>query len=114
MEKNINYRIILCFTTRKFPKMVNLNEEELFLGYDYAYPGGSYYSAVLSDVASKRIPEFNKYKLNKYGLFDTLEELTKFIDERKAIKDNSIDYDFEEGDFIIYKLYELKVNLNIV
>ena len=107
-ERNINYRIILCFTNRQYPKMINNDAEGIFLGYDYVYSGGSYYSAVLNDVISKRIPKFQKYRLNDYGLFDSIEELTEFVEDRNIIKENSVDYDIEDGDFIVYKLYETK------
>ncbi len=80
-----------------------------FLGYDYAYSGGSYYSAVLNDIVSKRIEEFSNIRLNKNGLFESYEEISKFIEARNRIKNYISDMVIEDGDFIIYKLCEIKI-----
>ena len=105
---NIKFKILACVTERPFPQMV-LEERVKFLGYDYAYSGGSYYSAVLNDVVSKRIPQFLGISLNKYGLFDTYEEINAFVYNRKFLENsNGLQSEYmEEGDFIIYKLYEV-------
>lgn len=106
--KKIKFRIILCYTTRENPKANDENVQAEFLGYDYAYSGGSYYSAVSNDVVSKRIAIFEKFKLNSNGLFESEEDVKEFIVERNKLKQNSTDLYFEDGDFIIYKLYDLK------
>lgn len=52
---------------------------------------------------------WEEFDLNKYGLFEKYEEIVDFIKKRKEIqkiKKNQEIY-LEEGDFIIYKLYEL-------
>lgn len=109
-KNNVNYRILLCMTEKNQPKM-KLPEEDniIFLGYDYAYTGGSYYSAVLNDIISKRIPQFSKMKLNENGLFKTYEDIIDFISLRESIKKTSYMQDnlFEKGDFTVYKLYEI-------
>ena len=82
-----------------------------FLGYDYAYSGGSYYSAVLNDIIAKRILQFANIQMNKYGLFETYERVKEFINLRESMKKVECfqkEY-LEEGDFVIYKLYEVKI-----
>ena len=109
MVKNIKFRVILCYTTRENPKANDVKKQTTFLGYDYAYSGGSYYSAVSNDVVSRRIAIFEKFKLNSNGLFESEEDIIEFIAERNKLKQNSTDSYFEDGDFIIYKLYNLKI-----
>lgn len=105
----IEFKILLCSTSRKEPKLqkVELGIGEKILGYDYAYSGGSYYSCILNDIISRRIEEFSSFHLNKNGLFDSYEEVEAFRQCReKLIKANN-NYEFEEGDFIIYKITEI-------
>jgi len=108
-EKKIKFRIILCYTTRENPIIKDDNLPTIFLGYDYAYSGGSYYSAVFSDVVSREMAVFAKFKLNSYGLFGSEEEIVEFISERNKAIQSSAGFEFEDGDFIVYKLYELKI-----
>lgn len=111
-KKNIKYRIIACITEKKLPKMVLSTETDMiFLGYDYAYSGGSYYSAVLNDIISKRIQQFSSIKLNSFGLFESHQEIMDFINLRRYMKKKECNQEeyLEEGDFITYKLYELKI-----
>ena len=115
-KENINYRILLCMTTKNMPQMVLTKELNMnFLGYDYADSGGSYYSAVLNDVISKRIPQFIDIHLNEYGLFETYESIMNFIKHRESLKKMECSQKkyLEEGDFVIYKLYEIKDFLQI-
>lgn len=111
LQENVNYRILVCITEKKFPQMMlEIGKDIVFLGYDYAYSGGSYYSAILNDIISKRIPQFSDIKLNNNGLFESYEEVVNFIDFRDSIKRNECpqtEY-LEDGEFVIYKLYELK------
>lgn len=51
--------------------------ECLELGFDYAYPGGSYYSCVFNDIG--RIPELKDMSLNEFGLLSSIEEVKKII-----------------------------------
>lgn len=109
-KENIMYKSILCVTEKIFPQMTLLLDANIkFLGYDYAYPGGSYYSAILNDVIPKRIPEFIDIKLNSCGLFDTYEAVMEFVNLRKRLqgKKTVVTEYLEEGDFVIYKLYEI-------
>ncbi len=106
----IKYRVLLCSTCKENPKMINsMTGDGEFLGYDYAYSGGSYYSAVLNDIVSQRIKEFSNIRLNKNGLFESYEEISKFIADRNRIKNYISDIVIEDGDFIIYKLCEIKI-----
>ncbi len=104
-RSGIEFRMLLCETERTLPQLGQKKWEQKFIGYDYAYSGGSYYSAVLNDICSQRINEMNSIKLNKYGLFENIEELKHFIAKRKELYESNLD--IEEGDFIIYKLYEI-------
>lgn len=110
-EKNIEYRILLCETEKQFPQF-DFKGKLRFIGYDYAYAGGSYYSAVLNDVVSQRIPEFRGFKLNEHGMFETILEVERFVLQRTEMrnsknKTNRISENYlEEGDFTIFKLYE--------
>lgn len=111
-DKNIDYRVLLCVTERKFPQIVlPTASKKIFLGYDYAYSGGSYYSAVANDIIPLRRPEFARMQVNGYGLFETYEQITDFINLRTTLKQYECNHKqyLEEGDFIIYKLYEMDI-----
>lgn len=105
----IKFKILLCFTDRNYPLIseFKLGKFEKYLGYDYAYSGGSYYySCILNDIISKRIKEFENIKLNENGLFDSYEEINSFISYREELILKK-KYDFEFGDFIIYKIKQV-------
>lgn len=105
----IDIRLILCETTCDFPQYCASNLELEFLGYDYAYPGDDYYSAIYYDICTGRIKEFHDMKLNKNGLFDTEEEIDAFIQKREYLKDVYKEGTFESGIFVKYKLYEINI-----
>lgn len=111
-ERNIEYRVLACIAEKELPQMeLSMEKNMVFLGYDYAYSGGSYYSAVLNEILTKRIPSFSQISLNSYGLFETYEQIVYFINQRKAIKGKECtqkEY-LEEGDFTVFKLYELRI-----
>lgn len=109
-SNNIRFRMLLCETEKKYPVMEVPLWNKKFIGYDYAYLGGSYYSSVLNDICSRRINEFAKIKLNEYGLFEKMEQLEDFIFRRKKYCHNSKKGIIEEGDFIIYKLHEIFID----
>jgi len=115
LSKNIKYRVLACMTEREFPQMMSETKLNMFfLGYDYAYSGGSYYSAVLNDIISKRILEFTHIKLNSNGLFDSFEEILDFVNLRNKIKKEKTETKcsqaeyIEDGDYVIYKLFEVR------
>ena len=104
-EQNINFRLLLCETEKDLPIFDSTDIiDKKFLGYDYAYPGGSYYSAVYNDFVLRKFDEFSGIKLNENGLLLSEEDLDNFIKLRTDLKDK---YSFENGDFIKYKLYEV-------
>lgn len=107
----IDFRILLCATSRSFPSIekIELGKIGEILGYDYADSGGSYYSCILNDILSKRIEEFKKIRVNKNGLFDTYEEAEEFGEYRKKLISSNSGYDFEEGDYIVYKIAEIYI-----
>lgn len=107
-ELNIEYRVILCETEKSYP-IVKPEYPTLFLGYDYAYTGGSYYSCVYNDLYERRVTEFEMMQLNKNGLFDTEEDIKKFINKRNDLKQKYNESRFEKGDFIIYRLSEVMI-----
>ncbi|EOS41586.1 hypothetical protein C809_04244 [Lachnospiraceae bacterium MD335] len=106
---NVDIRLVLCVTTLSFPQYNASNLELEFLGYDYAYPGGIYYSAIYNDIIYDRIKEFHNIKLNKNGLFDSEEELDAFIQKREDLKKVYKKGMFESGVFVKYKLYEIDI-----
>lgn len=111
-DRDIEYRLLLCMTDRDLPRMTLSTEMNLyFLGYDYAYAGGSYYSAILNDIISRRIPAFYNVQLNSYGLFETYTGVISFVNARQKIKrvECSKKEYLEDGDYVIYKLYEVKM-----
>ena len=104
---HIKFRILLCETEKEKPKIQKIVWNFRFIGYDYAYLGGSYYSAVLNDICSGRIEQFKDYILNSNGLFDNITDLKDFISKREHYKRQYGNQLIEEGDFVIYKLYEI-------
>ena len=109
LKLGIEYKVLLCSTTKKEPRLQShdLGRIGNVLGYDYAYSGGSYYSCVLNDILSGRIQEFREVRLNENGLFESYEEAEAFKLFRDRIKSMNSSYEFEEGDFIIYKITEV-------
>lgn len=107
----IPFRVLLCATNRQQPVLDTTDfcfvEKEL--GYDVAYSGGSYYSCVLNDVVSGRIPEFQCIRLNDNGLFSSYEEAEAFLKQREELEKATTEYIFEKGDYVIYKLMEVVV-----
>jgi len=109
IKKGIDFNIFLCSTYKEKPLLGDAKLGKLgnVLGYDYAYTGGSYYSCILNDIVSERIRDFEKFKLNKNGLFNTYEEAEEFSIFREKIKSIGSENDLEEGDFVIYKITEV-------
>lgn len=106
-KENIKFRMLLCETDMPKPELAAITWNYKFIGYDYAYPGGSYYSAVFNDVCSQRIEQFKGFKLNHCGLFEDIDGIGEFIALRKRLACQDKDLTFEKGDFVIYKLYEI-------
>ena len=108
LKKNqMKYRILLCETNMAKPMFQECLTATEFLGFDYAYAGGSFYSCINSDIISKRIPELINIQLNKSGLFENERELFDFIQRREELSVQYPERIFEKGDFIVYKLSEV-------
>jgi hypothetical protein len=111
LKIGIEFRVLLCSTCKNSPQIekIGIENQSHTLGFDYAYSGGSYYSCVLNDIISKRIKEFGQIKLNENGLFNTYKEAEEFSLFRNHLKSIYKDYNFEEGDFVIYKIIEMHI-----
>jgi len=109
---NINkmrYRILFCKTELCDPLVeTQINYFLKFIGYDYAYAGGSYYSCVKNDLVFRKFTELSKIVLNSNGLINDKKQMDLFIKLRTDLisKYNNL---FEVGDFIVYKLYEVSI-----
>ena len=112
LENNKSIRILYCETNAEnlmFDETLNIfTKLGRFLGFDYAYGGDDFYSCVLNDLICR--PELfkeNSY-LNEYGLLSSEYSSQQFISERNILKKESKDpYLFENGDYIIYKIFEV-------
>lgn len=86
-----SHEIVKCeiFPLECSPTLQRLNDAN-FLGYDLAYAGGDYYSAVLNGIglhhnSHYRLLEKYRPSLNKFGLFDHPELALQYIEDfRKA------------------------------
>ncbi len=106
-DKLIDYRIVLCCTEKDLPEILSVQwKEKKFIGYDYAYPGGDYYSAVFNELHFNRYKEYENIELNEFGLLGNEQELNKYLSIRKKLEDSGCD--LEKGDFLIYKLFEVR------
>ena len=79
-----------------------------FLGYDYAYPSGSYYSAVANDVLNPRGCLFSRWKkqLNQYGLMSSMEQIDGFKNDRLlSQRDLSDRISIEHGNFVTFRIF---------
>ena len=61
----------------------------------------------MNDICSGRIEQFKDYILNSNGLFENITDLKDFISKREHYKRQYGNQLIEEGDFVIYKLYEI-------
>jgi hypothetical protein len=110
LKANIQFEILFCKTNKQVPSY-NLDIEKQvtrnlgFIGFDYAYSGGSFYSCVFSDLHSNRVSGLFDIKLNKYGLINSEEELINFIRRREELITKDEEGLFETGEFTIYKLW---------
>ncbi|MBP5433043.1 hypothetical protein [Ruminococcus sp.] len=102
-KRNIKYRLLLCETDVPYPRFDCPEFKKTFLGYDYAYPSGDNYSAVYNEIPYV----FHQFQLNQYGLFQTREEIEKYIAERERFKLTQPPLTLEVGEFVIFKLHEI-------
>lgn len=103
----VGYRMLLCETDLPRPAMGDLGLECDFLGYDCAWPGGDYCSAVLCDLVGGRVPELSDVPLNANGLIPTREAAEAFLWRRERLKARCPESSFEGGDFVVCRLSEV-------
>lgn len=102
--------IILCESLISVPELKINKKACQFLGYDYAYKGGSFYSGVLNDLCFERIVEMKEIALNQFGLCASMDELNSYIQKRSELKLIMPQHTFEDGDFTVYKLWKWDFN----
>jgi hypothetical protein len=113
-DNAISYRLLLCETNRAYPSIVLENKVKLLpLGFDYAYPGGDYYSCLKNDILAHRIGEFFDIRLNENGLFQHEHEILDFVAQRTKLETLYPQGTFEKGDFVIYRLSEVILGQNV-
>ena len=100
----IEYRLILCESDIPRPTMELPPCEKEFLGYDYTYVGGDYYSAVFSEVPAV----FPQFRLNKNGLFETEEEIRSYLAAREEFVRTHPKLTLEVGNFAVFRLWEIR------
>ena len=93
----VGYRMLLCETDLPRPAMGDLGLECDFLGYDCAWPGGDYCSAVLCDLVGGRVFELSDVPLNANGLIPTREAAEAFLWRRERLKARYPESSFEGG-----------------
>lgn len=92
------------------PHFIN-SGNSIFLGFDYAYPSGDYYSAIANDILYDRNGYFAHWKsrLNEFGLLTTEEELLQFVQERtqlvKEFEECDKEMQLEKGFFACFRLF---------
>lgn len=105
-ELGIKYRVLVVMTDIPSPTVELDPDIELkFLGFDYAYEGRDNYSAVYNEIPGI----FPDCKLNENGLFETREEMDKYLSLREEFVKTHPPYTLEDGDFTVFKLYEMNI-----
>lgn len=82
----------------------------VFLGFDYAYPSGDYYSAVANDIIYHKGYFMTKWrhKLNQYGLFSRADQIQAFVKDRKNWLNRSVhNHVVELGNFVVFRIFEV-------
>lgn len=117
-SKEIPARLLYCEATAEgtFYEMksdfVDLGKA-CFLGYDYAYLNGDYYSAVVNDIIYRNLDISNRWKphLNEHGLFSSFETVNSFAKDREctSILENkgSQNLVYELGKFSIFRIFQI-------
>ena len=102
-KRGIPYRLILCESCVPQPIMEDVPQKKTFLGYDYAYSDGDNYSAVYNEIPVV----FDSFRLNENGLFDSEEELQKYLAAREGFVRSHPPHTLEDGGFVIFRLWEI-------
>ena len=99
-----------CYETKS--SLTDL-KDALFLGYDYTFPNGDYYSAIANDVIYRDLDFSNKWKplLNKHGLFSSFETISSFSKDRECtsiLANEGSPYPvYEPGHFSIFCIFQI-------
>lgn len=109
-KMHVDINVIFCESLVSEPqlkKTLNVDKNTYqFLGYDYAYKGGSFYSGILNDLCFERILEIKDITLNQFGLCASMDELNSYIQKRNRLKSIMPKCTFEGGDFTVYRLWK--------
>lgn len=105
LENGIEAYLLLLETKIPHPFIAVENPKDWkFIGFDYAYIGGDFYSAIQQELIMPKQPpdciSHWKNSLNNFGLFTTHNEVEAFRRERSLCKE---DIEFS-GDFYIIKV----------
>ena len=111
----ITPRMLFCQTMltnseHTLPKF-EIPQNTIHLGYDYAYPSGSYYSAIANDILyqENRVSPFWKQRINEFGLFSTENDLLQFATDRTAAQKEAEARGqmqlFEKGNFVGFQVF---------
>ena len=122
LSKGIHARLLYCESTTEgtfYEKnsFFDSLDKVLLLGYDYAYPNGDYYSAILNDIIYRDLDFSRKWKpqLNKNGLFSSFEVVSSFSKDRERtsiLANNGSPYPvYELGQFSVFRIYQIKGTL---
>ena len=105
-ELGIRYRVLVVMTDIPVPTVkLDPGIKLKFLGYDYAYEAPDNYSAVYNEVPGV----FPDCRLNGNGLFETREEIERYLVMRREFEDTHPPYTLEAGNFAVFKLYEMDI-----
>lgn len=108
------FRVLFCRTELPEPEVsLHKNMRLKFLGYDYAFPSGYFYSCVQNDLVLRTFLEFDGIQLNSKGLLKDRQQLEHFLEIRKELCKIYPYCTFEEGEITAYMLYEL-VNYEVL
>lgn len=103
-ELGIEYRLLLVRTEIPAPVIEGeIGLKTTFLGYDYAYESGDYYSAVYNEIPFV----FPQFALNENGLFQTEKEIREYISQREKFVQTHTPNTLESGDFVVYEVHEV-------
>lgn len=108
-------RLLYCEVLTEHSKTTTVEQHQLltstFLGYDYAYPSGDYYSTVLNDIIDHKgyLSAHWKKFLNSYGLFTEITQILDFADSRKElINSSTYNNEIELGEFTVFRLFKVE------
>lgn len=107
IEPHVGYHeIIGCeIFGLEYKQLLKIPQGSNFLGFDIAYPGGDFYSAILNGLYINPAPLLLKeyfHLLNEHGLFRSAIHIGSYLNRfRKQVPSES------ESEFLIYKLHSV-------